>query len=118
MHIKANAKPDPQSARCCRQRGHGAQAPTKERDMTTLQSLIEPKMAKFKRHHAATSEVAVSVAKTELVALENGRANERRIAARGKMRCTELQEQRCVLVPIQHLRCYRDDSSNRAGAGV
>ena len=67
LHIKTNAKPDPQTARCCRQRSHGAQAPTKERDMSTLQSLIEPKMAvKSKRHHGATIEVAVSVVKTEL----------------------------------------------------
>jgi hypothetical protein len=34
--------------------------------MSTLQSLIEPKMAKSKRHHEATTNVAVSVVKTEL----------------------------------------------------
>jgi hypothetical protein len=46
------------------------------------------------------------------VALENGRANERRIAARGKMRGPELREQRCRPKQMQRLRYHRSRAGN------
>ena len=51
------------------------------------------------------------------MALENGRANERRIAARGEMHRAELREQRCRPKPIQHLGYHCDRTSNSARAG-
>jgi hypothetical protein len=51
------------------------------------------------------------------VALENGWANERRIAARGEVCRQELRKQRCRPEPVQHLRCRRDGTGNRAHAG-
>ena len=51
------------------------------------------------------------------MALENGRANERRIAARGKMRRPELREERRVDMPIERLRRRCDRTSNCPGAG-
>jgi hypothetical protein len=60
-------KQDRLTVRCCRQRSRGARAPTKDRDMSTLQSLTEPKMAaKSKRHRGATTEVTLSVVETDL----------------------------------------------------
>jgi hypothetical protein len=52
------------------------------------------------------------------VALENGWANERRIAARGEAYRQELRKQRCRPKPIQHLRCRCDHTGNSAHAGV
>jgi hypothetical protein len=51
------------------------------------------------------------------VALENGWANERRIAARGEVCRQELRKQRCRPKPIQHLRCGCDDTGNSPHAG-
>ena len=50
------------------------------------------------------------------MALENGRANERRIAARGESRGKELWKWHCRSKPMQHLRHRRGCAGHRAHA--